>query len=180
MNYQETSLRYARAILSIAQEKGHVDSVVSQMEIVSKQVQSNHDVEDFLTSPVMKAQNQEELLKSFFENQPLREEIQSLLYLLVKKRRFFLLPQICKALQIEVDKLEGVARGVVKSSKELDVTQRNSLEKVISEFTGKKIHLEYKEDKNLIGGIVAQVGSYTFDDSLETQIQMMRDDLIKA
>jgi uncharacterized protein YbcI len=47
----------------------------------------------------------------------------------------------------------------------------------LEKLTGKKVVLEYHEDKSLIGGLVAQVGSFSFDDSLETQLRLMREDL---
>jgi F-type H+-transporting ATPase subunit delta len=179
VKFQETALRYAKALLQIAQEKEHIDSVVQQIEMVTKQIQSQEDVAYFLTAPVVKAQNQKEALLRFFENLPLREEVQNLLFLLVQKRRFFLLPAISRALQTEVDAIHGVQRGNVRSAKTLSAGEQKSVESAIADYTKKKIQLEYKEDPTLIGGIVAQVGSYTFDDSLETQIRLLNEDLLK-
>jgi F-type H+-transporting ATPase subunit delta len=179
MKYQETATRYAKALFAIAQEKNHIDSVVSQMEQVTKQIHEENDINYFMTSPIMKKQNQKELLVKFFENQPLREEVQNLLFLLVEKKRFFLLTQITRALQNLVDSTNGVVRGVVKTPALLNAADQKGIEKAISTYTGKKIQLEFKEDKSVIAGTVAQVGSYTFDDSLKTQIGLMFEHIIK-
>jgi F-type H+-transporting ATPase subunit delta len=41
----------------------------------------------------------------------------------------------------------------------------------------KKIILTYKEDPTLLGGVVAQVGGWTFDDSIETHLIKMNEEL---
>jgi F-type H+-transporting ATPase subunit delta len=47
----------------------------------------------------------------------------------------------------------------------------------VAQVTGKKVILEYKEDASLLGGLIAEVGSLTFDDSLETQLRTMNEEL---
>jgi F-type H+-transporting ATPase subunit delta len=175
----EAAQRYAKALLAIAKEKNHVDSALQQMELVTKQFQKNKEAFYFMTAPIMKVQDQKDALGKIFESSPLREEVQNLLLLLVEKRRFSLLPVIYTELQSEIDLINGVERGVVKSADLLGAQEQKSLEKTISDYTKKKALLEFKEDKTVIGGVVAQVGSYTFDDSLQTQIKLMRDDLSK-
>lgn len=177
MNYQETAQRYAKALLNLAQERSHSDSVISQMEMILKQIQGDKDLRHFLTSPVSKTANQKEILNKIFDNQPVREEVQGLLCLLAEKRRFFLLPQICRALQKLIDANNGVIRGSVISSNALDAKEQEKLAEAISHFTKKKVFLDYKVDNQLIGGVVAKVGSYTFDDSMETQLRRMKEDL---
>lgn len=179
MNFVETSQRYAKALLSIAKEKNHIDSVLQQIELVTKQFQKDKDASYFMTAPITKTQNQKEMLSKLFESHPLREEVQNLLYLLVEKKRFFLLPTIYKQLQKEIDIINDVERGVVRSKGALTTAEQKNLEKTISEYTGKKTQLEFKEDAQVIGGIVAQVGSFTFDDSLQSQIRLMQEDLLK-
>jgi F-type H+-transporting ATPase subunit delta len=78
-----------------------------------------------------------------------------------------------------VDESRDVARGDVVSASTLFPDERQKLEATISRYTGKKAVLEYHEDKKLLGGLVARVGSYTFDDSLDTQLRMMNDALTK-
>jgi F-type H+-transporting ATPase subunit delta len=55
--------------------------------------------------------------------------------------------------------------------------QRQLLETRISKVTGKKVILEYKTDESLLGGLVAEVGSLTFDDSLDTQLKLLNEEL---
>ncbi|MBK9293680.1 MAG: ATP synthase F1 subunit delta [Oligoflexia bacterium] len=179
MKFIETSQRYAKAILAIAKEKNHVDSVLQQMELITKQFQKDKDAFYFMTTPVMKVQNQKEALSKIFESHPLREEVQNLLFLLVEKKRFFLLPTIYKELQREIDFINQVERGVVKSSTALSAGEQKNLENAISQYTGKKTQLEFKEDASVMGGVVARVGSFTFDDSLQTQIHLMQESLLK-
>ena len=97
------------------------------------------------------------------------------MFLLAEKRRFGLLEGIVNAFQTVVDGSRGIERGDVHSAATLFPEERTKLESTISRYTDKKAVLEYHENKNLLGGLVAQVGSYTFDDSLETQLRLIKD-----
>ena len=129
--------------------------------------------------PAVTAAIQKEALKKFFEVKSFSPEVQWLLLLLSEKRRFPLLYGIAEEFQSVVDRSRTVARGVVSSATTLFPEERTQLETTISRYTGQKAVLEYHEDKNLLGGLVAKVGSYTFDDTLETQLRLMKEALKK-
>jgi F-type H+-transporting ATPase subunit delta len=46
--------------------------------------------------------------------------------------------------------------------------------------TGKDVYLETRIDPAIMGGLVAQVGSTIYDGSLRTQLNRMREQLLKG
>ena len=47
-------------------------------------------------------------------------------------------------------------------------------------MTGKTILLEVEQDEGIIGGIIARVGDLTLDGSVKTQLQNLKESLIKG
>ena len=56
-------------------------------------------------------------------------------------------------------------------------TQRQQIEATVEKVLKKKVIMTYKVDPSVIGGLVAQAGSYTFDDSLNSHLQRLNDEL---
>jgi F-type H+-transporting ATPase subunit delta len=179
MKNLEAAGRYAKALFNLATEKDSIDSALNELREFNKAIEKDSDLHHFFNAPVVKAEEQKAALDAFFEKKTFSEEVRGLLLLLGEKRRFSLLPAISAAFQAVVDESRGVTRGQVKSATTLFPEERQKLEATISRYTGKKAVLEYHEDKNLLGGLVANVGSFTFDDSLETQLRLMNDALTK-
>ena len=179
MKSQEAVQRYAKAFYNLATEKKKLDVALNELREFSSAVEKDKDLHYFFTSPIVRAEDQKAALEKFFGKKNLSEETKSLLLLLAEKRRFQLLPGIADAFQTVVDEARGVARGQVVSATTLFPEERQKLETTISRHTNKKAVLEYHEDKKLLGGLVAKVGSFTFDDSLDTQLRVMNEALTK-
>ncbi len=179
MKGQEAAQRYAKAFYALTTEKNKLDTALNELREFSIAVQKEPELNYFFTSPIVTADDQKGALDKFFEKKALSDETKSLLHLLAEKRRFGLLSQIASAFQSVVDEARAVARGQVVSASTLSPEERQKLEVTISRHTNKKAVLEYHEDKGLLGGLVAQVGSFTFDDSLDTQLRVMKEVLTK-
>jgi F-type H+-transporting ATPase subunit delta len=72
---------------------------------------------------------------------------------------------------------EGVTRGVVRSAQALNDDAKKEIENKINKVLNKKIVLTYEQDPKLLGGVVAQVGGWTFDDSLDTHLKKLNEEL---
>jgi len=179
MRQKEASQRYAKALYELAIKNSNVDQVLNEVREFATAISKDAEIWAFFTRPIITTEVQKEALGKFLEKKKMTEEVRGILVLLAEKKRFALLPEIAAAFQAVVDASRGVARGQVSSAATLFPEERQKLEETISRYSGKKAVLEYHENKILIGGLVARVGSYTFDDSLETQLRLMKDSLIQ-
>jgi F-type H+-transporting ATPase subunit delta len=73
-----------------------------------------------------------------------------------------------------VDERRGIQRVEVTSVRDLNERQRNDLERQLEMMTGKKISLNVKVDGELVGGLVARVGSTVYDGSVRGQLAALR------
>jgi F-type H+-transporting ATPase subunit delta len=156
MRNQEISLRYARALFELAKENKKVEPVLNQLRAVNDSIKNNSEISDFFTGPTTPKETQQKILSELFKVKNLDEEVRGLLTILVEKRRFEFLTDIVTQFQTAVDDSQGIVRGDVRSASILLPEERQDLEKTISKYTGKKVVLEYHENKDLVGGLVAK------------------------
>jgi F-type H+-transporting ATPase subunit delta len=177
MMNQEVATRYARAFFELVREKNSEEQALDELREFAKALQASPQIQEFFNVPTISAPERRAVLEKVFSSFKLTEEVKGLLSKLIEKNRFGLLGEILSAFQAEVDANNGVVRGTVRSAAPLWPEERTRLEQRISKVTGKKAVLDYQEDKSLLGGLLAQVGSYTFDDSLETQLRLIKEDI---
>ena len=61
------ALRYAKATLDLAKEKGYADKVNEDMKLIQSTIEENPDLEIMLKSPVIKQAQKKSVLISIFE-----------------------------------------------------------------------------------------------------------------
>ena len=75
---------------------------------------------------------------------------------------------------MEVSRQNGEVNAEVTSAIELDKSQRQEVEKSISEVVGgNKISLSMKVDESLIGGLIVRIGSKMIDSSIKTKLNRL-------
>ena len=177
MRVSELGLRYAKAAYGLAAEKNNQEKVFTDLRSLSELFEKDADIKAFLASPVIKPEQKIEVLKKAMAGSGLSEEALQLLILLADKERLPLFEQVFHAFQTLLDKANGVSRGVVRSAVALGNTERQQIESIVEKAINKKVIMTYKVDPSVIGGLVAQVGSYTFDDSIDAHLRKLNEEL---
>jgi F-type H+-transporting ATPase subunit delta len=68
----------------------------------------------------------------------------------------------------------------VKAAISLDEATQDRLRRTLEKLTGSTVVMEVQEDPSILGGIVARVGDLVLDGSVRSQIQSLRESLIKG
>jgi len=177
INYSQAASRYAKALHQVSVENNSGPKVLDALRALGKAVQSlGHEFYE-ISSPVVPQPEKQKVFVEGLKGQNLPDEVLNLVGLLVEKKRLTLLPEIVAAYQDYSDELNQVSRGTVESTTSLGPDERTRIEELISKVTKKKAILEYKLTPELIGGLIARVGGYTFDDSLDTQLTLLSEHL---
>ena len=96
------------------------------------------------------------------------------------KLRLNALDGVAQSYQQLVDEVENVSRAKVKAAIPLEDATRKRLLQTMEKLTGATVVMEVEEDPSIIGGIVARVGDLVLDGSVRTQINSLRESLIKG
>lgn len=176
----EVAKRYASALFESIANVSSASSYLEELRQIEKALFGDAELKKFVETPLVTGAEKTAAVRAAFEKTKVSEEIKNLLYVLSENDRLSEWKNIVTAFEKRTDEAHGMVRGVVRSAAALGPEQRQKIEAKVSQLTGKKAILEYKEEPELLGGLVAEVGSLTFDDSLETQLRLMNEELKRS
>lgn len=180
MKNRTLATRYARALYMLVKEDAEQDAVLNQLGVISAAFQQDKEVSEFLLSPLVSPKDKVAVMEKLTSSLQMSASVKSFLLLLAKKGRLGVLQGIKEAFQDIADEAHGVTRGTVRSAAVLAPEERKRIETLVGKATRKQVILSYKEDPELLGGLVAEVGSFTFDDSLISHLKRMNEQLTRS
>jgi F-type H+-transporting ATPase subunit delta len=92
------------------------------------------------------------------------------MFLLIEKRRIFFIAKIIDSFLKLCSQKRGEVKASLISSKELSEVEIENISKDLSSSMGSTIKFDYKVDKELIGGLKLQLGSYMIDTSIKNKL----------
>lgn len=173
----EVAKRYAAALFESAADR---TKALEELRAVEGVISASEEIARFFASPLINGEEKAAAVAAALEKGSVSAGVKNLAMLLASRNRLGQWAEVVHAYQAKTDETNNVVRGVVRSAAPLVPEQRNAVEARIRQVTGKKLILEYKQDGDLLGGMVAEVGSLTFDDSLETQLRLMNESLKRS
>ena len=179
MNESKVSVRYANSLLSSATEKGNLDKVAKDMELVYSVIKSSGELSRTLSSPVVKAQVKSSILEEIFKKKISKETMDFLKFIVEKNRENLLESIVNKFLELRDQKL-GLVNVNVKSAVELGEDQKKKLKEKFEKLLNKKVRLNFTIDPDVVGGFVAKVGDTVYDASLKNQLEVLKKRFLKG
>ena len=176
---QTIARRYAQALLAIGQEDGNYEKYGQEVAAFA-QMMSEAGLAEALINPIYPAEIRRKILDQILAKSKFSAITLNFLGLLQDKGRISQVPAINAYYERLVDELNNVQRATVTTSAALSKSIQKEVKAALEKLTGKKIILEAKQDPEIIGGIVAQVGDLTLDGSIKTQLKNLKESLIKG
>jgi F-type H+-transporting ATPase subunit delta len=177
MRVSELANRYAQAVFELAVENHSTEKVFADLRGLESVFTKDKDVVTFLASPVVSTEQRRAALEKAMANSDVSNEARDLVMLLARKKRMGVFSQVVHAFEAQIDAANNVGRGTVRSATVLGQAERQRIEETVERVLKKKVIMTYKVDPSVIGGLVAQVGSYTFDDSIDAHLRRMNEEL---
>jgi F-type H+-transporting ATPase subunit delta len=169
--------QYAKALFEVAGDLQTKADYLNQLRVVDQSLGGASEISQFFKSTEITSDIKIKGLSKAMQSNGISKDVLSTLNLLIERNKISYLSKIVFAYQALNDEANGVVRGVVRSSHELDPSQRKAMVEKIESVLNKKVILDYVQDSKVIGGLKAQVGSYTFDDTFETHLKKMKDQI---
>jgi F-type H+-transporting ATPase subunit delta len=172
--------RYAKALLTLGKEDGNYKEYGEGLSGFAHLLEREPELKDALLNPIHSREDRRKLLLRMIELFQLSPMVSNLLQLLLDKHRLNVVDGVAQAYQQMVDEVENVSRARVRAAIFLDDATQERLRKTLEKMTGSTVVMEVEEDPSIIGGIVAKVGDLVLDGSVRTQINSLRESLIKG
>jgi F-type H+-transporting ATPase subunit delta len=172
--------RYAKALLTMGKEDDHYKEYGEGLSGFAHLLGREPELKDALLNPIHSREDRRTLLLRMIELLQLPPMVSNLLQLLLDKHRLNVVDGVAQAYQEMVDEVENVSRARVKTAIYLDDATQERLRQTLEKLTGSTVVMEVEEDASIIGGVVAKVGDLVLDGSVRTQINSLKESLIKG
>jgi len=167
----ETSERYSRALFEVAKESGELEKIETDIKNFQLTLNTSLELQNFTQNPTKSINIQNSVIDLISKKLDFSKNTNNFLLLLVKKRRIFFVKKILESFLRLCSKKRGEIKASLISSKELSATELESISKELSLSMGSKIKFDYKVNKDLIGGLKLQLGSFMIDTSIKNKLK---------
>lgn len=178
MTLKTAAARYARALLDVAtRESADLDKIAADLDDFIRFLKAQPALERVLLNPAVPAPRKRAAMIEITKLARLSPVVSKLLVLLADRDRLGLLNELAAAYHAMLADRQQVVRAEITSAEPLPRQRVEAIEKRLATITGKRVAMTTKVDKDIIGGVVARVGSTVYDASIETQLKKIRERL---
>ncbi|GAA4309919.1 ATP synthase F1 subunit delta [Pontixanthobacter gangjinensis] len=167
--------RYAKAILSLAKDKNSAEAVNKDMITISKTVLNSRDLENMLTSPVVKDSIKKSALLEIFKD--LDTITKGAIDIMITNGRISILHLVARQYIVLYNDLNNVRQAVVTTAIPLDGQLKSIVLAKVKELTGSEASLKNIVDEDIIGGFVLRVGDMQYDASVSRNLTRLKREL---
>lgn len=172
--------RYAKALFSLAQEEGRIDSVRAEMAGLAKLFEESADLRAVLFRPLHRVAERKAVIAGVASRAGLSPTLRQFLALLLDHGRMGQFFEVGHELERLAAEAAGQLDAEVVAAAELAPDQLDRLRRALSARTQRAVQLQVRIDPSILGGVIAKVGDLVFDGSLRTQLGQLRATLMKG
>ncbi len=174
--YSGAALNYSQALVSLAKERLLLDGVLKAAQELVSSLQVS-ELTKFLSHPKVPVQAKRDIMKRLIppESPP---EFFNFINLIIDRRRIDILPSILDAVIDEVMIAMGYENVEIISALSLSAVERETIQTGLEKSWRTQIAVKYRQNSNLLGGIVIRRGDQLIDGSLSGQLNALRQLLI--
>lgn len=165
--------RYAKSLLDLSIEQGVVEEVHSDMRTFDNICRQSRDFYLMLKNPIINPHKKLKILDEIFSKK-FHKVSMSIFRLITQKQRESYLPSICRQFLFQYNIYKGIETAEVTTTFPLTENLRKEFITVVRNMTGKKVELEEKVDKEILGGFVLKFSDRQVDDSLSGKLKELK------
>jgi len=184
MDTGRISVRYAKALLEVAQKNGSANKVYEEMESVSNAFFAVPDLKKAMNNPHVTTDERKKLLLSAAGNEssPVSSEFSKFVDLVIDRKRENYFQSISLVFQDLYRKDNNIIIGKLTTATEVSDQVKEKMKALVAQIAnlplGGEVEFLSEVNPNLIGGFQLQVESNLLDASVATQLQEIKKNLI--
>jgi F-type H+-transporting ATPase subunit delta len=170
---------FARALFDVAR---HSDPVRIGQELHGfvSLVEAHTDLLKVLINTAIAPSAKANVLRELFKLQPISDPLARLLVLLAERDQLIILPEIATLYDERLLDFLQVVRAEVTTAAPLSAEHQQALERGLAQATGRRVQMTTRVDPEILGGLVARIGSRVFDGSIARHLARVRERLVEA
>ena len=164
------AVRYATALFTLCKEVGKLKALEKDISAMTELLLISSDFRLFIGSPMYRREQLELGVQAISKHLKVLSQTESLLRLLARKGRMFILPAFVEESVRLINKERDEIGIEVVSAGSLSKSQINQLEESIGNLLKKKAKVQIQVDKSLIGGLIVKLGSKMIDTTTKSKL----------
>ncbi len=141
---------------------------------------SNYDLREVFSNPAIQQENKEKVLENLIERTKPSRTTANFLRILLRNGRLTDISEINNKFTSVLEERSGGVSAQVTSARPLSETQKSEIQTNLEKMTGKRIRPTFATDEAIIGGVVTRIGSTIYDGSVKTQLENLKQQMIKS
>jgi F-type H+-transporting ATPase subunit delta len=179
MNESLIRVRYAKALLQLAEEYKIQESVKADMDLILECTRGSKEFNLFLESPLIKPTEKSRLINKIFKDKIEKLSL-DFIHLLIKNKRELYLPLICQRYIDEYKLKLGIKEAFISTANVLNPDYKKQIQEYITKKLKINIELQEKVDPLLIGGFILRIEDQQINASIKSQLKIIKRQLINS
>lgn len=172
MSGKRAAIRYAKAILSLAQDKNEVEAVNNDMRLIASTVSQSQDLADVLNSAVVKiTEKKQALLKIFPDVTTITKE---LFNVLTVNKRLNLLDGVAQSYEELYQAQSGKESAIVTTAFPITAELEQKVLEKAKQFTTKTVQITNIIDEDILGGFILRIGDLQYNASVANKLNRLK------
>jgi F-type H+-transporting ATPase subunit delta len=180
MKDRKLAFRYARALLSAVPPGEPARQVERFLLGIGGTMEQSREMRELLLDPAVAKADRVKVLTDLATRYDMPAEVHRFMDTVVEHRRIRNIPEMAELFRELREEADGIVPASVTTAAPMDDAMTARVRSALEKMTGKHVRLTVKVDPGLIGGAVTRVGSMVYDGSLETQLKMLRTQLVEG
>jgi F-type H+-transporting ATPase subunit delta len=169
--------RYARALAEVVAASGEYRKVLQELQDFASAYRESLELQAVFASPAVALPQKMKVLEAIGARLGDSPLTLTFLRVLLANYRMPLLEEVVQAFHRIANDRMGVVQVIISSASDLSEAEREALASRFRELTRKQVELEFRIDSELLGGILAQIGSTVYDGSVRGNLARIREQL---
>jgi F-type H+-transporting ATPase subunit delta len=169
--------RYAHALFQVAISRQMVDIMASELFQLRSFSEKDKSFLRVLKAPQILKEDKANLIKSLFASR-LSPPLVSFIQLLIEKNRIEFLSDIARDFEERLEDYRNIIKAQVTTAIPVTDDFKEQLRLRLEKLSGKKIEVNHKIDKGIIGGIIVNLKFRIIDHSVKHELESLRHDLM--
>jgi len=170
--------RYARALADVVARSGDYRTVLQELQDFANVYRENPELHQVFASPAVALPQKMKVLEGIGQKMGLSPMTLNFLRVLLANYRMPLLDEAVQAYRKIAYERLGIVQVTLTSASDLSDAERASVAARFRELTGKHVEIDFRIDSELLGGILAQIGSTVYDGSVRGNLARIREQLM--
>ena len=175
------TVRYAKALLCYAVEKGVEDDIYTRMGVIAHSCKNHRDLRATLENPLLPKSEKIALLRTaagVTAEKSVGEELENFFDLLLARRREGFLYPISLMYSTLYRKKKHIGIAKITTAVPMEKAVEENITDKASKILHAKIELEKAVDPAIEGGFIFDINDYRMDASIASQLRRIRQQLI--